>query len=122
MKFVEPIRDRKKISQIKNLLRGQGRYRAGHEAIDSDEDQINFLRSWVHKITPQSLESAGGGILIRGFSGLADSNRKPHGAESEVSDPANLNCAITRDMIYKRNWIPAIWIKSNNKHVSQYSE
>jgi integrase len=27
MKFVEPIRDRKKITQIKNLLRGQGRYR-----------------------------------------------------------------------------------------------
>ena len=27
MKFVEPIRDRKKISQIKNLLRGQNRYR-----------------------------------------------------------------------------------------------
>ena len=27
MNFVEPIRDRKKISQIKNLLRGQGRYR-----------------------------------------------------------------------------------------------
>jgi hypothetical protein len=25
--FVEPIRDRKKIAQIKNLLRGQGRYR-----------------------------------------------------------------------------------------------
>ena len=27
MKFVDPIRDRKKITQIKNLLRGQGRYR-----------------------------------------------------------------------------------------------
>lgn len=27
MNFVEPIRDRKKISQINNLLRGQGRYR-----------------------------------------------------------------------------------------------
>jgi integrase len=27
MKFVEPIRDRKKITQIKNLLRGQHRYR-----------------------------------------------------------------------------------------------
>ncbi len=27
MKFVEPIRDRKKITQIKNLLRGQSRYR-----------------------------------------------------------------------------------------------
>ena len=27
MKFVEPIRDRKKITQIKNLLRGQNRYR-----------------------------------------------------------------------------------------------
>jgi integrase len=27
MKFVEPIRDRKKIAQIKNQLRGQGRYR-----------------------------------------------------------------------------------------------
>ena len=27
MNFVEPIRDRKKISQIKNLLRGQRRYR-----------------------------------------------------------------------------------------------
>ena len=27
MKFVEPIRDRKKIAQIKNLLRGQHRYR-----------------------------------------------------------------------------------------------
>lgn len=27
MKFVEPIRDRKKIAQIKNLLRGQQRYR-----------------------------------------------------------------------------------------------
>ncbi|MFC2053007.1 tyrosine-type recombinase/integrase [Chloroflexota bacterium] len=27
MKFVEPIRDRKKIAQIKNLLRGQNRYR-----------------------------------------------------------------------------------------------
>lgn len=27
MKFVEPIRDRKKIAQIKNLLRGQVRYR-----------------------------------------------------------------------------------------------
>jgi integrase len=27
MNFVEPIRDRKKIAQIKNLLRGQGRYR-----------------------------------------------------------------------------------------------
>jgi hypothetical protein len=27
MNFVEPIRDRKKIAQIKNLLRGQSRYR-----------------------------------------------------------------------------------------------
>ena len=27
MNFVEPIRDRKKIAQIKNLLRGQERYR-----------------------------------------------------------------------------------------------
>lgn len=27
MNFVEPIRSRKKITQIKNLLRGQGRYR-----------------------------------------------------------------------------------------------
>ena len=27
MKFVEPIRDRKKIAQIKNQLRGQDRYR-----------------------------------------------------------------------------------------------
>ena len=27
MNFVEPIRNRKKIAQIKNLLRGQGRYR-----------------------------------------------------------------------------------------------
>ena len=27
MNFVEPIRDRKKIAQIKNLLRGQGRRR-----------------------------------------------------------------------------------------------
>jgi integrase len=27
MNFVEPIRDRKKIAQIKNLLRGEGRYR-----------------------------------------------------------------------------------------------
>jgi hypothetical protein len=27
MNFVEPIRDRKKIAQIKNLLRGQGRHR-----------------------------------------------------------------------------------------------
>jgi len=27
MNFVEPIRDRKKISQIKNLLRGQRRFR-----------------------------------------------------------------------------------------------
>lgn len=27
MNFVEPIRDPKKIAQIKNLLRGQGRYR-----------------------------------------------------------------------------------------------
>lgn len=27
MKFVDPIRDRKKIAQIKNLLRGQHRYR-----------------------------------------------------------------------------------------------
>ena len=27
MNFVEPIRDRKKLAQIKNLLRGQGRYR-----------------------------------------------------------------------------------------------
>jgi integrase len=27
MKFVEPIRDRKKIAQIKNLQRGQGRFR-----------------------------------------------------------------------------------------------
>ena len=27
MLFVEPIRDKKKIAQIKNLLRGQGRYR-----------------------------------------------------------------------------------------------
>ena len=27
MNFVEPIRDRKKIAQIKNLLRGQGRFR-----------------------------------------------------------------------------------------------
>ena len=27
MKFVEPIRDRKKISQIKNLLRGNENYR-----------------------------------------------------------------------------------------------
>ena len=27
MNFVEPIRDRKKIAQIKNLLRGQRRYR-----------------------------------------------------------------------------------------------
>jgi integrase len=27
MNFVEPIRERKKISQIKNLLRGQYRYR-----------------------------------------------------------------------------------------------
>jgi integrase len=27
MNFVEPIRDRKKISQIRNLLRGQSRYR-----------------------------------------------------------------------------------------------
>ena len=27
MNFVEPIRDRKKIAQIKNLLRGQCRYR-----------------------------------------------------------------------------------------------
>ena len=27
MNFVEPIRDRKKIAQIKNLLRGQNRYR-----------------------------------------------------------------------------------------------
>ena len=27
MNFVEPIRDRKKIAQIKNLLRGQQRYR-----------------------------------------------------------------------------------------------
>ncbi len=27
MNFVEPIRDRKKLSQIKNLLRGEGRYR-----------------------------------------------------------------------------------------------
>jgi len=27
MNFVEPIRDRKRIAQIKNLLRGQGRYR-----------------------------------------------------------------------------------------------
>jgi hypothetical protein len=27
MNFVEPIRDRKKIAQIKNLLRGAGRFR-----------------------------------------------------------------------------------------------
>ncbi len=27
MNFVEPIRDRKKIAQIKNILRGEGRYR-----------------------------------------------------------------------------------------------
>ena len=27
MNFVEPIRDRKRIAQIKNLLRGQGRLR-----------------------------------------------------------------------------------------------
>src|SRR5688572_29093487 len=27
MNFVEPIRDRKRIAQIKNILRGQGRYR-----------------------------------------------------------------------------------------------
>jgi hypothetical protein len=27
MNFVDPIRDRKKITQIKNLLRGQSRYR-----------------------------------------------------------------------------------------------
>jgi len=27
MNYVEPIRDRKKIAQIKNLLRGQRRYR-----------------------------------------------------------------------------------------------
>ena len=27
MNFVEPIRDRKKIAQIKNLLRGQNRFR-----------------------------------------------------------------------------------------------
>lgn len=27
MNYVEPIRDRKKIAQIKNLLRGQGRFR-----------------------------------------------------------------------------------------------
>jgi integrase len=27
MNFVEPIRDRKKIAQIKNLLRGEGRFR-----------------------------------------------------------------------------------------------
>ena len=27
MNFVEPIHDRKKIAQIKNLLRGQGRFR-----------------------------------------------------------------------------------------------
>jgi hypothetical protein len=27
MNFVEPIRDRKKIAQIKNLLRGQKRFR-----------------------------------------------------------------------------------------------
>jgi integrase len=27
MNFVEPIRDRKRIAQIKNVLRGQGRYR-----------------------------------------------------------------------------------------------
>jgi len=27
MNFVEPIRDRKRIAQIKNQLRGQGRYR-----------------------------------------------------------------------------------------------
>lgn len=27
MNFVEPIRDKKKIAQIKNLLRGQGRHR-----------------------------------------------------------------------------------------------
>jgi hypothetical protein len=27
MNFVEPIRDRMKIAQIKNLLRGQGRFR-----------------------------------------------------------------------------------------------
>jgi hypothetical protein len=27
MNFVEPIRDRKKIAQIKNLLRGQERFR-----------------------------------------------------------------------------------------------
>ncbi len=27
MNFVEPIRDRKRIAQIKNLLRGQGRFR-----------------------------------------------------------------------------------------------
>lgn len=27
MNFVEPIRDRKKIAQIKNLLRGKRRYR-----------------------------------------------------------------------------------------------
>lgn len=27
MNFVEPIRDRKKIAQIKNLLRGEKRYR-----------------------------------------------------------------------------------------------
>lgn len=27
MNFVEPIRNRKKIEQIKNVLKGQGRYR-----------------------------------------------------------------------------------------------
>jgi len=27
MNFVEPIRDRKKIAQIKNLIHGQGRFR-----------------------------------------------------------------------------------------------
>jgi integrase len=27
MNYVEPIRDRKKIAQIKNILRGQGRHR-----------------------------------------------------------------------------------------------
>jgi hypothetical protein len=40
MNFVEPIRDRKKIAQIKNLLRGEKRFRdlllftvAGREAL-----------------------------------------------------------------------------------------
>jgi hypothetical protein len=46
MNFVEPIRDRKKIAQIKNLLRGEKRFRTwGYHARMNGVDLALMLKS-----------------------------------------------------------------------------